>query len=283
MPIQNPLVVKEKIFSILKLRGPSLPARIARETELSILFASAFLSELFSERRIRISHMKVGSSPLYFIPGQEHLLENFSQYLGNKEKEAFQLLKEKKFLKDSEQLPAIRVALREIKDFAVPFKKGEEIIWRFFINQEEEFSKPEIKPEIKEEVKKPEAIKEEKEVQKELKEKPKPLVKKPEKSDFSERILKFLKQKNIELTREPENKRKEFSGIGKIETSLGKIDVLIIAKDKKNLTDTDLSASVQRASQSKKMTVFISPGKLNKKASEFLDEYSGILKVLELK
>jgi len=137
--IQDALKLKERIISFIRLRGPSLPVHISKETGLSILFASAFLSDLYSEKLIGISNLKVGSSPLYFIPGQEPQLENFSKYLKSKEKEAFLLLKEKKFLKDSELQPAVRVALREIKDFAIPFKKNEEIYWRFFVISEEDF------------------------------------------------------------------------------------------------------------------------------------------------
>ena len=83
--------------------------------------------------------MRVGSSPLYFIQGQEPMLEKFAEHLKSKEREAFTLLKEKSFLKDLEQLPAIRVALREIKDFAIPFRNGEEIVWRFLTAQEADF------------------------------------------------------------------------------------------------------------------------------------------------
>lgn len=89
--------------------------------------------------------MRVGNSPIYLIQGQEPQLEKFSNYLKSKEKEAFLLLQEKKFLKDSEQTPAIRVALREIKDFAFPFKRNGEIFWRYLTAQESEF-KYDIKP-----------------------------------------------------------------------------------------------------------------------------------------
>lgn len=149
--IQDALKVKEKIISFIRLRGPSLPVHIAKETGLSILFASAFLSDLYGEKVIGISNLKVGSSPLYFIPGQETQLENFSKYLKSKEKEAFLLLKEKKFLADSELQPAIRVALREIKDFAIPFRKDEDIYWRYFTVPEENFNLEE-KPKIEEKV-----------------------------------------------------------------------------------------------------------------------------------
>ena len=145
MPAQDTSLLKDKILSLLRIRGPGLPVHVARETNLSILFSSAFLSELLSEKKIKTSHMKVGGSPLYFIPGQEPRLENFSQHLKSKEKDAFNLLKEKKFLRDKEQEPAIRVALRSIRDFAIPFRINEEIIWRYFTIPESEFRADEFK------------------------------------------------------------------------------------------------------------------------------------------
>ena len=96
-----------------------------------MLFTSAFLSELYSDKKIKISAMKVGGSPLYFVPGHENQLEKYSQYLGSKEKEAYDLLQKNKILKDSEQQPAIRVALRALHDFAIPFKNNEDIYWRY--------------------------------------------------------------------------------------------------------------------------------------------------------
>jgi len=154
MPAQDTSQIKDRIISILKIRGPSLPVHIATETNLSMLFTSVFLSELFSEKRIKMSSMKVGSSPIYFIPGHEPLIEKFSEHLKSKEKDAFSLLREKKFLKDIEQEPAMRVALRQIRDFAIPFKKEDEIIWRYFKVPELEYiEEPKKEIQIKEEIK----------------------------------------------------------------------------------------------------------------------------------
>ena len=80
MPTQDTSGIKEKIIFVFKKRGPSLPVHVAQETGMSILFASAFLSELLAEKKIKISNMKVGSSPLYFISGQEFMLEKFSEF-----------------------------------------------------------------------------------------------------------------------------------------------------------------------------------------------------------
>jgi len=147
---QNGVQIKEKVLSLIKTNGPSLPVFIAQNTGLSILFSSAFLSELISDREIKTSNMRVGSSPLYLVPGQEPMLENYSQYLKNKEKEAYLLLRERKFLKDRDLEPAIRVALREIKDFAIAFQRNDDIYWRYLTVPEVEFSLIEVKPTQKE-------------------------------------------------------------------------------------------------------------------------------------
>src|SRR3989344_5056493 len=72
---------KEVILSSIKMRGPSLPVQVARVLEVEPLFASAFLSELKDEQKIKVSNLRVGSSPLYFIDGQEGMLENFVLHL----------------------------------------------------------------------------------------------------------------------------------------------------------------------------------------------------------
>lgn len=138
--------VKRKIVDLMKIRGPSLPVQVAKALNITSIFAGAFLSELYGEKIIKISHMKVGGSPLYYLPRQESLLENFYQYLPGKEKEAFLLLKEKRILKDKKQQPAIRVALRSIKDFAFSFSKDNETFWHFHSVSEQEV-KDKIEPE----------------------------------------------------------------------------------------------------------------------------------------
>ncbi|MDO8623068.1 MAG: hypothetical protein Q7R52_02385, partial [archaeon] len=249
--VDNAALIKERIINILNRRGPSLPVHVAKEVNLSMLFASAFLSELFAERKIKISNMKVGGSPLYFLPQHESMLENFFQFLKNKEKEAFLLLKENKILKDSELDPAIRVALREIKDFAIPSRKNEELWWIYFIAKEEEITEKPQEPEINEkveEVKEIEEIDQKQEIkipekkQEEKKEKPliaikeKPKKKPKEKSDFAVEVTKFLDKKDIEVVEELEAKKREFFAMGRINTDIGKMEVLIIGKDKKKIT-----------------------------------------------
>lgn len=257
--------IKERILSLVKSNGPSLPSFIARETGLSILFSSAFLSELFGDKELKMSDLRVGSSPLYFIQGQEPMLENFSQYLKNKEKDAYLLLKEKRFLTDKEMEPAIRVALREIKDFAIPFKVNDEIFWRYFLANESEFLYPKV-PEVKEvAIAEPIIVKEDdpKEVITEIvedtievehkkeknKKKEGKLIKKTpnkrtknENSKFFNKVKEFLSKKKIEIIDIEE------ININKIIFRVKeKEEYLIVAYDKKKINEEDIINSYKKS------------------------------------
>lgn len=70
------------------------------------------------------------------------------------------MLRSSKLLKDSNQDPAIRVALRAIKDFSVGFKVGEDIYWRYLLVPQQEITdlinsqiKPQAVLEQKQEIK----------------------------------------------------------------------------------------------------------------------------------
>src|SRR3989344_2933211 len=245
MPNQDTSQLKEKIYYILKRRGPSLPVHIAKEINLSMLFTSAFLSELYSDRKIKISSMKVGGSPVYFVPGHEYQLEKYSQYLGSKEREAFELLRKEKVLKDSEQQPAIRVALRALRDFAIPFKNNNDIFWRYLSVSEQEVIQLFEKPKKREE-----------KIEKEVETKP-PIIQQP------------LKEKEIE-------------GLARINSDLGKIELYVIAKDKKKVTENDLTMAVQKSQSNRKMILLISNGNLDKKAEMYLTKYLNIVKFLKI-
>jgi hypothetical protein len=148
--------VKERIMRFMGERGPGLPVQIAKAVSLNTIFTSAFLSELASDGTIKISSMKVGGSPLYFIESKKAMLENFIQHLNPKEIEAVKLLKEKSFLADNEQHPAIRVALRGLKDFAFPINTNGKLVWRYFLVNESNMPNLDLKGkeiEVKEEIK----------------------------------------------------------------------------------------------------------------------------------
>jgi hypothetical protein len=282
---QDAMQIKEKIISLLRLNGPSLPVHIAKGTGLSILFASAFLSELFYEKKIMISNIKVGNSPLYFLSGQEPQLERFFQYLKNKEKEAFLLLKEKKFLEDSKQEPAIRVALREIKDFAIAFKKNDEVYWRYFTVGEEEFDKKEepVSIEIKEE---PEIIQEKPEenlkifeteeiVKKEKKKVTKKKISQKQDEKFFNKIKEFLSEGNIEILDIQSFNKNDL--VLKIKEN-GE-EKLLIAYNKKKITITDLLKAHKKCSNENLQYLVLSLGEPSKNLKDMISAIKDLSKI----
>ena len=309
---RDALKIKEQIIEIFKRRGPSLPVHIAKETELSILFASAFLSELISDKRVKISVMKVGSSPLYFIPGQEHMLESFSEHLKSKDREAFILLREKRFIKDSEQEPAIRVALRTIRDFAIPFKIDDDFYWRYFTANESEFiekrfketDKPKVfhkvqiierQAEIIGEVKKeilPEKVEnsppelleikeipEKKQERKTLSKGQKKAPQKKRDDKFFNRVKEFLDGKNAEIA--------EIISAGQSELVLKiKIDrkeKILVAYKKKKISEKDIVNAHKKSQKYDLPFLITSNGEMPKKLTELIDAIRVLSEVEKIK
>ncbi len=274
--IQDVGQIKEKIISFIRLKGPSLPVHVAKETGLSILFASAFLSELFYEKKVKISNLKVGSSPLYFISGQESQLENFSQYLKNKEKESFLLLKEKKILKDSELQPAIRVALGDIKDFAIPIQKEDEKYWRYFLT--EELAEIEKIEKEKEETKTDESP--EKKITEKIpkKEKPKDKKKKQNKKrdeNFFNKIKDFLEKRGIEIIDIRNFKNNE--AILKVKKN-GNEELLFVF-NKKKITEKDILGAHKKATEDNLTYNVFSMGETPKKIKDFISAIKSLSEI----
>jgi hypothetical protein len=133
---------RDKILDIVKSFGPSLPSQINKELRTNVLFASAMLAEMVDQKKLRLTSMKVGGSPLYYCDGQENLLENFAKKLDEREYSAFERLKKSKVLRDRDQEPLTRVALREIKDFAVALEVTangySDLFWKYYLVSDEE-------------------------------------------------------------------------------------------------------------------------------------------------
>ena len=306
---------KEKILSTIRMRGPILPVQVAKEINFSPLFASAFLSELKDEDKIKISNMRVGSSPLYYLPGQEVMLEKFVPYLNQREKEAFQKLRQEKLLEDANQDPVVRVALRAIKDFAIPVKvrvDGEmKLFWKYFTLSDEEIAQV-----INKDNKKEEALREdrpsvagleedEEEVplvaeplvnqESSLNEGERSLAEKTNASDderslaekkrdkvidngFAINVKDSLSRKDIEILHVVAEKKKEFEAKVRINTDLGKQNYYVIAKDKKSVSDADLVKAHKKAIAEKLPAVFMAPGELNKKGRQFLEQWGNLVR-----
>lgn len=254
---------KEKIISFLESSGPSLPVRIAKVIEMEPVFASAILSELYNERKIKMSNMKVGASQLYFLPGQEQSLEEHTDNLKPIEKEAYLKLKDEKTLKDEDEEPAIRVALRNLKDFAEHYSHDDKLIWKYKFSKEGKI----------------EEIKEPKKTEEKIEEIKVKIFDAEEKSEFTSEIKEFLNKKEIKIIEEIQSNKKEFISIVNIKTPIGEIKFLLIAKNKKSTNKEEINAAVQRANYYKMPCLMILQKEISKTIKNYLKE-NNLIKII---
>ena len=136
---------RETVVRILNSKGPLLPSSIARELQTNIIFASAILAELVSSNHVKLSNLKIGGSPLYYVQGHESKLTKYKDKLNEKDVKTYELLETHKVLRDSDLEPLTRVSLKNIKDFAVPLEvssnNGKEIFWKWFMLSNEDAEK----------------------------------------------------------------------------------------------------------------------------------------------
>ena len=291
--------VNERILAIVREKGPILPVHISKEINDSILMTSARLSELLSSKKIKISNIKVGGSPLYYFQGQEIKLQNFADNLHGVERKAYDLLSENKLLRDATLEPAIRVALRQIKDFAIPlqvnYENKAEIFWRWYLTgnneaellireiltKQETVSQKEPQPVEATIVKKPieqipekpiEEIKKEQEpieLKKDTTKKPRKTI---DKSVFLKAVHSFFNKNKIDVIEAyPANKSSEIDFVIELQTSIGGIKYFCKSKNKKSINDSDISTAIIQAQSKNLPLLFLASGELTKKANEMLN------------
>ena len=246
---------RERALQFLKQHGPILPVHLSRILGTNVLMAGAVLSELVATKAVRITSIKRGGSPFYYIGGQEDRLQGLIENLQEKERDAYQLLSKNKVVKDRDAGPVMRVAFRAIKDYAIPItvtsEQGEELFWRWYLSSEEEVkikvnslfnkhvepekiieSEKEIIVEEKQSVlEKPNIEKPELEIEKPVKSKKEPETEEKKIKiglSFDAKLKTYFDKHDFVIVHEDQNKKnKEYSFVAKIPSQIGKLDFYV--------------------------------------------------------
>lgn len=136
------MYVHDQILEFLKITGPTIPTKVAKTIKTDIIIASAHLSDLAAQGKVRISSLKVGGSPLYYLAGQEEQLYQFAAgNLNPKDLAVLDRLKTEGVLKEASLDLLSKVALRVLKDFAVPLQvrtlDNSELFWKWHLLSDE--------------------------------------------------------------------------------------------------------------------------------------------------
>ena len=226
------MITKEEILNFVSKNGPSLISDIVSKYNSDSFMVGALLSELKKEGKIKTSNLRVGSSPLYYVKGDHKKLENFTDNLHSKEKTAFDLIKEEKVIREEELDPPIRVAIKNIKDFAKALEvkiNNKKITFYKRYDIDTETAKKLISQNLKSEIEK---IKKQREPKKEeTKEKEEKQEEKQEENKEQVKEEKKEKQKEVkqEQTKKQDKKEKtlkESSDVSEILNKIKKDDLL---------------------------------------------------------
>jgi len=291
----------DTILQLARIR-PLQPTNVAKALGKDSFMASAMLADLASKGKLKISNIKVGSSPLYYVPGQEASLQEFIKSLNEKDQKTVILLSEKKILRDKELDPLTRVSLRQTKDFSIPLEVGlneqRELFWKWYLLSNEDAEKlikemlnikePEIKKEQSIQIEQPILQQEKQEDQRTEKRVRRKRVEKQEKIetieqelnketnvDFDNNVKKFFQENKI-IIQEQLIQKKNSELLLEIPSPVGTLNYYCVVKDKKKITDGDLSNAFVQGQLRKLSILFITRGELTKKAEEMLKQLKGL-------
>lgn len=309
--------LKERVYEFVSANGPALPASVAKEFKSTNLFMSALLSELVTNKRLFLTKAKVGGSPLYYCKSQEHkLAQLLRNYLNPTERNALDILQEKKVLRDRDCLPAERVALRQLYDFAKPVRlmvQGtEELFWVWYLVSEDQAKsiielsleslypskedqksetvivpRPEQLIEVVQEHKGQDEVVTTQEPEKKVRKKhlaQTQLVEKKAPLDFERLLFEFLKKKEMTvLEKRVIRRNREWNLIVEISSSVGRLRYFVKVKNRKSVNEGDVVLAFTESQNMKLPLLFISSVDFSKKAQDFLAKNFPGIQVIRVK
>ncbi len=273
---------RDKILGLAQ-NAPLLPTGVAKALSTNSILAGAMLSEMCSKGLLKTSTLKVGGSPLYYVPGKEAQLLNHISSLNEKDRRTVLLLQEEKIIRENEADPLTRVSLQVVKDFAKPLivqhENGQETFWKWF-----ELDDKQAEAVIRERLEPPKALQPQKlqtEPKQETKPKPVQETLAPKTTapsgDFWDKLHGFFTQNNITLHEKTTVKKKtDFDLIVEIPSPVGILSYYCKARSKKKITDADISAAYVQGQIKKLPVIFLTDGELTKQAQTVLAQLKGI-------
>ncbi len=269
------MINKEEVLLAVKAKGYVVPSDLIKQFHLDTFIMGAVLSDLVSEKKLFISSVKIGGSPVYYVPEAKEKLQELFKYLNEKDKQTYLLLQERIVLEDAVQTPLLRVSLRALKDYAKPLEvtsHGEtKLFWKWYLAPEDTvnqnirallFSEPAPQLQTPPHT--------EPTQQATLSVEPQELKLKKQKEqqpaeDFVQTVTSFFKEKNISFRDIIIIKKGEVDCIVEVPSPLGTIEYYCKAKNKKRCTEGEIASAFVAAQLKKLPALFLTQGEIPKK------------------
>jgi len=115
------ILTKDNLLRFVREKKYVTPTNIAESFDTTTIIGSAALSGLSKDNLIKITNLKIGSTPYYYDPKQsESLIELANKHFSSYDKEIFLKLQSSQVLNDISLSIQEGLAIKRIKDFAIP-------------------------------------------------------------------------------------------------------------------------------------------------------------------
>lgn len=291
--------MKQKIIDFLRRNGPSHPVQIGKILGKDGLMTSAILSEVIKDGSVKKTERNVGNTPLYFVSGQEEATRTMVMNdLGLVEKKVVEKIKSSSFIFHSDLSTQDKFVLPGLKDFIVPLKvklgENEAIIWKFH-----DISNDRILPAITDRLKKFEKAPVKREDPKtevpekiddsiferktEEKKETMDIVPSEKLGAFQDKVEMWFSRNDIEIvSSDIKRKGKEMEYVIAFKSPISQ-KYFVKCKDKKRISESDLSLTYTEAMQKKMPAIFLTSGKVSKKTMGTIQKkFGGLIKIVEI-
>lgn len=270
------MINKDDVLLAVRAKGYVVPSDLSKQFHVDTFIMGAVLSDLASEKKLFVSHVKIGGSPAYYTSEAKERLQELFTHLNEKDKQTYLLLQEQKVLADSSQTPLMRVSLRSIKDFAKPLEVTAQgttqLFWKWYLAPDEE-----VNQKIHAFLSQKEPVLEKPEMKEEIKQEIRPIKKKTKKQEqqqsvaavsndaLIQQVSSFFSQKSITFSDIAVVKKGEIECVAHVPSSVGTVDYYCKAKNKKKCTEGEIASAFVSGQIKKLPALFLITGEIPKK------------------
>lgn len=289
--------MKTQIISLIRELGPIVPNEITRKLGKASVIVSALLSELVKEGEVFLSSKKIGSSPLYYLKGQEESMrKRLLPELKIPEKKTIEFFEKNKLVLKDNLSPQQRFIIDGLKDYITKINlniNGKERIFYKHYSISSDVIYNELNSfNVNKKPKKKKVVKKTVDAQKSLfggrvaQKRKMPTSTKVVETNVYEKVddisdLFFTKYNMTVIESKTVRKNREYIFVARANYRIPQIYFIKYLK-KKSINDNDISKAHVAANVKKMPCIIMTQGKLTKKARELLEKLGPILNVIKM-
>ena len=273
--------MKDKIIQFIKENGPILPVQVVSKIGGDSFIANAYLSELVESKSLLQSSEKIGSVPLYYLAGQEKLMEKKIKDLNFTVKTARTF--QKKRVEDTPELDAKRDDFNKRLEKIEAEESQRKETKKSALERARELIKRTVKRprvEVPVRVERPRVV-----VRPKVSKPMRPKIERPKDvkaPSFSKNALDFLEGLNVDILKSEKIKDNSGAFIIRAPSSVGPLKFYVKLWSKKRLNKSDIAESYALALEKKMPVIILTNGTVAKTTRKYLKEIGGFVRVRAL-